>query len=213
MADRNTFKRARNFALTEREHGRDELYRQVISTPIDSRWKIDPSIYSRLSPDQLRRVLSDATGDVAFASASTSGSAVSASTEQINVGTYREPGTLRRFWRRQRVGLRAAVVGVGLAIVAVALTGLREQISGLVTSPAAVPHDANRWPLCPRLNMAADACVYVVQAHLTWPQASQMLGIPLETLLQLNNHLQNLESLGRGSVLMVWRNKLPLENR
>ena len=211
MTDQSKFQRARNRALTEWEQGRDELCRQILATPADRRWTIDPNVYARLSPGQLRRVLADTTGDAT--AGSLKGKVVRHSAPSVRSAprSYREPGVLRRAWRRSPVGARAALLGMAAAIVANVGLHAWRPVATLIKPAATLSPDVNRWPPCPRLDPAADACVYIVQNRLRWSDASQLLALPLDALRASNRHLAPGDPLTRGAALVVWRGQLRLE--
>jgi hypothetical protein len=212
MSDRIRFAETTDQALADREQGREELCQQILATPADNRWKISPAIYSRLSPEQLRRVLANTVG----------GSALPMPTQQTDDGaqktrdgvgkkSYVEPGRIQRTWRTMSVGLRSAIVGVSASVIAGLLALGTPTIIALLEPQRAMSRDASTWPPCPRLDRTIDACLYVVQDQLSWEDASTMLRLPVQTLLEFNKRLAATPVIRRGSVVLIWRKQLPLE--
>ena len=197
-------------AAEDLDQGRTELLDALKHIPVSELHNTDPTLFTRLTPEQRAELFtwtlqrSSRTNTVAVRPPST---------------PYRKPiGALPllRFWNRTPLTLRSQLVGLFLASMLTAFgtyflayADHLPPISVLAEPPSS---DMSLWPRCRRLTPGRDGCTYIVTGGLSWEQAAQQLGQDLQDLKAVNRHLSAHQPLRRGNELIVWRNRIPLEN-
>ena len=186
-------------ALTEREEARDELFVRISAMPSDERARLEPTLFSRLTPDQLCQLLDhdqekiNATIENSIELQTTPYSGPSPKVKSIQ--------TKPPFVCALKNGIAVAAVAGGIAIVAV-IFGPR--LAAWFSAPPIRPVNAAQWPVCRRLNAHIDGCIYHVQAGLTWDEAATLLRMPVAQLRNVNSSLLSLQP---NSWLVIWRGR------
>ncbi|WP_316980110.1 hypothetical protein [Shumkonia mesophila] len=195
-------------ASQDLQQGRTELLSALKRVPVSDLHNTDPTLFARLTPQQRAEL---------FSKVAQQGHP----TTQIGSPRHRSPdpagpSAVRRLWNRlplpgrcQLIGLLTASILAGGGLAALAH---EHQLTAYVTSPSSLPSDVATWPDCRRLTLASDGCTYVVKKGLSWDQAAQALGQNPRELKTVNHHLAGRSSLYRGDQLIVWRDRIRLEN-
>jgi hypothetical protein len=213
MNKQENFQSAVTVALRDREVARNEIFTQLRSLSVEERAKMPPETYARLSPEQFAILLGRPLPKISFEEAV-------AQQESITSTQHCDGSDAPSRDRRQKIGkvrspLLRALRCAGIAWLCTGLPSVGAMaaapyLTGLVPSPSRST-DAATWPQCARLGVNTDGCVYYIESALTWPQAAQLLDMPLPTLLAANRASGNV-SLMQGSPLIVWRFRHPLSN-
>lgn len=123
---------------------------------------------------------------------------------------------MRRLWNRLPLAGRSQLVGLFMATLLVGLStfvlAYEDQFPTIVVLAEPLPTDVSLWPACKRLTPGSDGCTYTVTKGLSWNDAAQALGQNPRELMAVNHHLAGRSSLYRGDNLIVWRNRIRLEN-
>jgi hypothetical protein len=195
-------------AAQDLQQGRTELLSALKRVPVSDLHNTDPTLFARLTPQQRAELFSKVAQQGRTAAP---------------IGPYsrRRPESAgvsvpRRLWNRlppvgrsQLIGLLTASILAGASLAALAH---EHQLVALITAPSSLPADIATWPDCRRLTLASDGCTYVVKQGLSWDQASQALGQDPRDLRTVNSHLAGRSSLYRGDQLIIWRDRIRLEN-
>ena len=213
MNKQKNFQSAVATALREREAARDEIFVRLHSMSAEERAKMPPETYARLSSEQFAILLGRPLPKISFEEAVAQQESFT-STRHYD-GSDAPPRHRRQKIDKVRSPLSRALWCAGIAWLCTGLPSVGAMVAapylmGLVPSPSRST-DAATWPQCARLGVNTDGCVYYIESALTWPQAAQLLDMPLPTLLAANRATGN-ASPTQGSPLIVWRFRHPLSN-
>ena len=194
-------------ATKDLRQGRSELLEALKHIPVRELHNADPTLFTRLTPDQRAELFSRMAQHPRH-----SGPAYSISGRRPRP---RSPSVIRRFWNRLPLTGRSQLVGLFavslLACLSVMIFSSEDPRAGAVV-PAAISGKVETWPVCRRLAPTRDACIYVVSDGLSWDQAAQQLDQNLAELMNANRHLADRSRLYQGDRLIIWRNRIRLEN-
>ncbi|MDE8345218.1 MAG: hypothetical protein POH28_03420 [Acidocella sp.] len=199
-------------ALADRDAARDEIFVWLRGLAPEERAQVPPEKFSRLTSEQFATLLGRAMPQKPSEAANSNS----------------KPASDTSNWRK---GRRAGAHGTGATKIrspfhhAVRFASIVELCTGLAAiaivymAPYAARFEpppvrqaaAATWPQCFRLTPSTDGCIYYVESTLTWPDAAQMLGMPLPVLLHANN-ASGTSPLAQGSPIIVWRFRRPLSN-
>ncbi len=198
-------------ALADRDVARNEIFAWLRSLAPEERAKVPPEKFTRLTPEQFATLLGRAMPQKPFEGAkSNSGSAANTPNwrKRGRVATH-GTGALKIRSPFHRAVRFASIIGLCTGLTAITVVYMVPYVAHLAPPPMRQV-DSSTWPQCSRLTPSTDGCVYYVESALTWPDAAQMLGMPLPVLLHANN--ASGASSAQGSPIIVWRFRRPLSN-
>jgi hypothetical protein len=206
------FQSAMVTALTDRDTARNEIFAWLRDLAPEDRAKVPPEKFARLTSEQFATLLGRATPQKPFETANSNSApasdtsnwrkGLSASTHGTGALKIRSP-----FHHAVRL---ASIIGLCTGLAAIATVYMAPHAARFEPPPIRQV-DAATWPQCSRLTPSTDGCVYYVESALTWPDAAQMLGMPLPMLLHANN-ASGTSPLAQGSTIIVWRFRRSLSN-
>lgn len=166
----------------------------------------DPIIFSRFSVGEMRQI---------FAPSPTKTKSCEASKETLPLGRNRRSINKSRFWycfpaavRSQFIG---AIASISVLLMAVTANGLGHKLLPLLIDP--LPLNASLWPVCERLAPTSDGCRYHSRLPITWDRTAELLEQPIAQLRANNQHLIQHAKIKPGDLIIVWRDRLPLEEK
>jgi hypothetical protein len=195
-------------AAQDLQQGRSELLGALKRIPVSDLHNTDPTLFARLTPQQRAELFSKVAQQ-------------GRTPAPLGSSGRRRPGSAgssagRRLWNRLPLTMRCQLVGFItssiLAGASVAALAHEHHLVALVAVPSSLPADVATWPDCRRLTPASDGCTYVVNNEISWDQAAQALGQDPREIKAVNHHLAGRPSLYRGDQLIVWRDRIRLEN-
>jgi hypothetical protein len=191
MAKPENLDKALKRLVTSAHNGRRakaRLAARLAKMPVEQLRKIDPAVFVALGPNGMKL----------FAQARKTDPGL----QPIGKAKPRpgKPSTLRR-WRH-----RPWVMGLSVAVLC-ALAGAAVARSGALALDMGLYHPVQRyqdWPICHRLDLAADGCVYrTTSFNLTIEKIMALTGLDPETIVSANPHIDFHYRLDPNTILIV----------
>ncbi|WP_310621279.1 hypothetical protein [Flexibacterium corallicola] len=194
--------------------GKDELLKHLEQLPPQQLASIAPETLSRLTSADRQRL---------FAKAGLKQTQPLTPKRETKRQHLTQKRQFVRLWYRLPVLCRSLTLAgtstVSIIAVAFGLLVVLPSIQAHIDTPTALPPtalppNALRWKGWRTLSPAMDGCTYRVKHSLSWRTAARLLKMTEPDLRKSNSHLSNRPiTLVAHDLLVVWRGRIPLEDR
>jgi len=200
---RSTFQNNMNQVKADSKKASEDLVKRLKKLTPEEFLRLPPRMLNRLKLDQYRDIVASIAPEVQLSVPKSEGTA----------SQTKRRLTLQAWWGERSATAQSLITtiilsllfgSVGVLIVPAAKWGLsRVEVVRSATT-------AN-WPVCKRLSIYTDGCVYYPTQDLNWEWIAQKLNIPIESLQRTNRHLPT-KFVPTNAQLAVWRYRGRLEN-